>query len=68
MTEQLSLKLRSIDFTTLRFEPTPDISTYELALVLQVWLNYGGLHSTSEAFYSLPIEVRRHFTYQLYEV
>jgi hypothetical protein len=66
--EQLKLKLKSIDFGTLRFAPKSNISTFELAQALMVLVPYRNesslIMTIEEAFYRLPREVRRHFKYK----
>ena len=64
--EQLRLRLKSIDFSTLRFAPKKDISVFELAQALMVLLPCGGpLLTAEQAFGRLGPEVRRHFTFKM---
>jgi hypothetical protein len=65
MPAQLRLNLKKIDFSTLCFEPKPDISTFELAQALSVLVRYQHPALTVEdAFSRLPEDVRRHFKYR----
>lgn len=62
---QMDLPLGYVDVGSLRWDPEPDITVYELAVALKFCMPMRPALTAEQIWDSLPDPVRRHFKYHL---